>query len=534
MKWRQTWLLYPALLLVALVAWASSSPPGSSPDDDFHLVSAWCAFGAREGLCAPGATESTRVVPAEVLHSACYAFTPEVPGNCPYEPGQTVDTDRGNFAGYYPMGFYWAMGLFASPSLETSVLLMRIVNSLVYVAGFAALLLFTPPARRSNYALASLVTLVPLGVFVVASVNPSSWAVTAATLMWASVVELVRAESRRSQFGLAAVAVFALVLALSCRADAAVYAAMALGLAWLVTAKRDVATLIRGAVATVVMCACLVWSRSFGSAEGALTVGAAPTQEEPVDGWFERIQNVINIYAGMFGTWGLGWLDTATRAITYVLAGSVFAMAVFWGLRRCNWRKALSLVSLVVIGAALPIVFATARHYYVQQGIQPRYFLPIMILIAMIAISEQNDDGIELGWSQAVLLAVSLALANASALHVNLRRYVTGIADARFNLNLDVQWWWRDWPVPPMLIWGLGAVAFFGAGLAAVLIRDTVRSTPSWVPSRRADDQAAPAAPAPAAPAARRTQSPSGADRVSPSRDAEPSAESPAGGIILS
>ena len=38
---------------VALSVWAFASPPGSAPDDDFHLPAIWCSHGAVEGICDP-------------------------------------------------------------------------------------------------------------------------------------------------------------------------------------------------------------------------------------------------------------------------------------------------------------------------------------------------------------------------------------------------------------------------------------------------------------------------------------------------
>ena len=51
----------PVLALIALFAWAFASPIGAGPDDDYHLVSIWCASGGSE-QCAPGSQPNTRMV----------------------------------------------------------------------------------------------------------------------------------------------------------------------------------------------------------------------------------------------------------------------------------------------------------------------------------------------------------------------------------------------------------------------------------------------------------------------------------------
>ena len=407
-----TWILYPILLFVAMSAWAFSSPPGSSPDEDFHLVSAWCALGNREGLCAPGSTIATRVVPLDLLQAPCYAFAPTTSGSCPTYPGQTIDTPRGNFAGYYPNGFYSVMGLFAGPALEPAVLGMRLFNSAIYALGLSALLLLSRPAARAGYMLGSLVTLVPLGLFTVASINPSSWAITSATLVWASAVEFGRAVKTSRRVELAALTVLGLGLGVASRSDAAAYAALAIGLAWLAAVKLGRRTLIYGAVAAAVLAVTLVWSLSLGSFQ---LIGKVPplTTDDEAGGLFRRLKDLPNLYAGSFGTRGLGWLDTTMPWVTWVLAGSVFAIAIFWGLRRCGWRKAVSLLVVLVVASAVPITLATMRHATVLAVLQPRYFLPLIVLAAMIAVSEDNLEGPQLNLAQGLVVTASLFMAHA-------------------------------------------------------------------------------------------------------------------------
>lgn len=481
-KLAQLWIVYPLLLLVTMVAWSVSSPPGSSPDEDFHLVSAWCALGTRDGLCTPGATAATRVVPTDVAQVACFRFEPAMPGECPSAPGQMIETNRGNFASYYPNGFYTTMGLLAGPSVEQSVIGMRVLNSTLYAAGLAALLFLAPVRRRQGYALGSLATVVPLGIFVVASTNPSSWTVTSATLIWASAVELARATDRRTRIGCALLGAFGLALAFASRADAAAYAGLAFGLALLLTVKvgRRMALYAGGVVVFLIVI--FFWAQSFRSA-GILSFGPPANAEGPVAGWFQNLLDLPNLYAGSFGTRKLGWLDTTMRPMTWVLAGSAYVMVIFLGLRRCSWRKAVALSIVGVLALAAPMVIATARQASLFGAVQPRYFLPLLILFAMIAIIEDNLDGLELEPARAVMLVSAIAVAHASALHTNLRRYLTGLDETWFNLNNGIDWWW-SWAPPPMLVLAIGAAAFAGAAVAVAFAQGSNRRAASAAPRR--------------------------------------------------
>jgi hypothetical protein len=137
-----------------------------------------------------------------------------------------------------------------------------------------------------------------------------------------------------------------------------------------------------------------------------------------------------------------------------------------------RWRKAVSLGLVVFLGAAVPVFITTARHTLLAEALQQRYFLPLMIMAAMIALAEDNPDGPELNRAQAWLIVVVLTIANSSALHTNLRRYITGMDGHWFNLNIGMQWWWTlttPWVPPPMVFWSVGSVAFMGVLVVAVM-----------------------------------------------------------------
>lgn len=466
--WSSTnaWILYPVLLFFAMAAWAASSPPGSSPDEHYHLVSAWCALGNREGLCAPGTAPDTRVVSLQLTEVSCFRFQPEAAGICPDYGTRTIETNFGNFVSYYPDGFFTVMGLFASPATELSVLGMRAFNAALYTFGLAALLFLVAPGRRANYMLGSLVTLVPLGMFIVPSVNPSSWAMTSATLLWGSAVELGRSTGKRRLL-IGALAALALAMAIASRADAAAYAVLALVLAWLGNLKIGRRALISGGVLLGVVLAALIWVQSLGSFAAILAPTDPGTPAPTPDAWLTRVQGLPEIYVGAFGTSYLGWLDTPVAPITWALAGGVYAMSLFWGLRQSEWRKSLSLGVILLVGTAVPLVATALRPAGLLQA---RYFLPLIVLAVMVALAEDNDDGPGLNWKQGAFATVALGLANANALHTNLRRYLTGLDDPRFDLNAGVEWWWRGWATQPMTVFWLGATAFTGAAaIAAVL-----------------------------------------------------------------
>ena len=78
------WLLTCLAAFVALAGWSMASPPGSSPDDDYHLASIWCAQGIDGDRCAAVEGEpDQRLLPYLASGAAsCFATDFTVSGSC--------------------------------------------------------------------------------------------------------------------------------------------------------------------------------------------------------------------------------------------------------------------------------------------------------------------------------------------------------------------------------------------------------------------------------------------------------------------
>ncbi|MCE1173124.1 MAG: DUF2142 domain-containing protein [Propionibacteriales bacterium] len=462
---RWVWLAYPVLLLITLAMWAWSSPAGSSPDEDYHLATAWCSHGTRAGLCTPGSIPPTRMVPAALDQVSCYAGSAHHSGSCPSASGM-VETSRGDFAGAGPSGFAWVMGLFAGKNVGTSVLMMRLFNVVVHVLGLTALLWLAAPGRRASYLLVSLVSLVPLGLFTIASANPSSWALTSAFLVWAGAVELGRTlghpQPRRARvIALAAIMGLGLVLAFASRTDAAAYAGLAIGLAWLATARSSRRSLISGLTTLSLMVVSFTWFATHARTDTLSTGTATPGP----DGWLADLLRVPELWAGAFGYTRLGWLDTTMPPLTWVSALVAAAMIWLWGLRHRGWRKIAASAIVFTAAAVTPLLASLPGSQFTAQA---RTVLPLLIIAILIAVVEDNPIGPQFSLAQATTVLVLVAAAQAAALHTNLRRYVTGTDKFWFSLNHKIEWWWPTGP-SPMLVFAIGSVAFTLAALVATL-----------------------------------------------------------------
>lgn len=409
-----------AALLILGMTWSLASPLASSPGDDFHLASIWCAPTAPSDTCADSDDDEfpghrTVLVPEQIGQDAvCFRFSGETSAAC--QPGGTdpprLRASRANISAY-PGGYYDLMGLFVGDGVVRSALFMRGVAWMVAIGLLAAAAATAPPDLRRAFTAAVLGTCVPLGVFLFASNNPSGF-----TVAVASAAALVAAGGhqpalrRRSALPVA---------------DAVVGAA----------------TFVRG-----------------GKIDNAVS-GIGPRHDrELIPLLFENLLELPQMVTGSLGTWSLGWLDTPMPAIvTATMIGIVAALA-FAGVARMSLDKWLALGVVGSALAALPMYVLANGRNEVGEVFQPRSVLPLLpVAIAGLLLGPRGARHVELRGGQRWALAVGVVVAHAAALHANIRRYVTGIDVDGLDLGAATEWWWAGGP-SPLVTWLLGSVAF--------------------------------------------------------------------------
>jgi len=464
---RRTGLLVaPLLVFAALAAWALSSPVGSSPDDDFHLTSIWCATGDSD-YCAPSGDPGTRLVPPPIADPACFAFDADKSAGCQdridFTAGATEETERGNFAGGYPEIYYGTMSVFVGPDVHASVLVMRLVNIALFVGLGVALYLLLPVNRRQILVWQWALTTVPLGLFVLSSNNPSAWAIMGVGYGWLALLGFYETWGKK-RIGLGAVFLLTAVMASGSRSDATIFFVLATFtaavLAFECTRRYWLSSLL--AVAGFVVCAVL-----FRASRSVDTVTGGIDEQVGISVLIPRIAynltEVPSIWTGIFGqSWGLGWLDTSMPALVWVSALAALLGAGFFAARSSSVRKSVVLLLGGIALAAIPVLLLVLAGKDVGEDFQPRYLLPLIVVFAGALFFTSERQSIDFNRAQVWLIVVALSGANLIALHLNIRRYVTGIDALAPSLDAGREWWWAL-ILTPNFTWALGALAFAGA-----------------------------------------------------------------------
>jgi hypothetical protein len=471
--------LAPVLAAVALLGWGLASPMGASPDDDFHLTSIWCSSLSSDANCTAGTNAAERRVPQSLLESACYVPDPKTSAGCQesdvdFDPTATELTQRGNFVGGYPPVYYAAMGIFVGPDIVASVLAMRIANIVLFVALTSVIFALLPAPRRPPLVWGWLVTTIPLGAFLIPSNNPSGWAILGVGTAWIALLGWFETSGRR-KIGLGVAFAVATVIASGARGDGALYVALGIAIVLGLTFRPTRAFLINAILPIAMLAVCVYF---FISAQQVLSglngfggVGSSASGvPRPVANLLAfNLLNVPTLWAGVFGSWGLGWLEVAMPAVVALGSLACFVLVAVVGFGRLSWRKAVAvgLVGLALI--AVPVLVLTRGGDVVGEEVQPRYLLPLIVLLAGLLLLPGKERPVRFARGQVLLVVITLAVVQFIALHVTMRRYITGTDDQGFDLNSAVEWWW-DIPASPMVVLVVSSVAY--GALVWILARE--------------------------------------------------------------
>lgn len=457
-------------IFFALTAWSFSSAVGASPDDDFHLASIWCGAGDKPGLCQSTGEDGHRLVLPGLVESGCFVFDSNLSAKCQIENNlftnlDLIDSTRGSFTSNYPPVYYGTTSIFASTDIQTSVLLIRIFNSVFFIASLVALMLISPKQQRITFFWMWSLTAVPLGIFLIASTNPSSWAITAVPTAWMALYVFL---TSREKLNWASGALFGVevFLASGARGDAAIYTIIGSALIAILTWERSrsfLTKLLLPAVMAVV--SFLFYANSLQSTVAssglASTDGSVP--RSPLSVLAINSVQIPELWVGAFGYWPLGWLDTQMPTLVWTITAGLFVAVVFVLMKGIGKRHAVVVSALALVLYVLPLYVLQRGLNFVGEQVQPRYLLPLIVGFAAILFLRFSEPKQFISLWQSRFILVGIAIANSVALYVNTKRYVSGLNNGTgISIDGNIEWWW-DIPISPMAVWVIGTMGFITA-----------------------------------------------------------------------
>jgi hypothetical protein len=463
-------------ILAVATGWIFASSPGSSPDDDFHLVSTWCPHPIESTGCGTTTIDGDlyAIAPLTASRAMCEAFRPDKSHACIKDySDDTYPSYRYN-DGQYPYGFYQFHHLFAGHNVEHSVWIMRAINVGIAMVLIGAVCALSPRDVRRATALAALVAWTPMGLYFIASNNPSSWAITGVFTYGAALNGALNAQGWR-RWTLLGVGTLASLLCYGSRGDAAFYVfVVSLGILILAATRTRLPEIGTATVLSIIGIWCMF---ATGQSHNITQTDSSVTRHERLEIAIRNIRYLPEYFAGFIGlNSGPGWRDTPLPGYTTILALLVLGAVFFYGARSMNPRKALA--AFVVFGAmaGIPLVIATPSTFSNIGGYHPRYTLPLLGTWLIIWLTSRHKNA-SLSKSQLTMFVLFLSVAEAVAMHTTIARYVHGLENIRLigwiapgNLNGDIRWWWADMPLSPMALWGLASLGYVLALTSAIYL----------------------------------------------------------------
>ena len=464
--------------LLIFGSWALSSPYGSDPDSNFHLTSIWCANGYQAGVCEEGSPEFSEMDPPSVrvpnsvgLAGYCFSYEPNVSASCEVDVARSVDmyeTRSNNASGLYPNGYYRFMNLFRQETTTQSVLIFRLMNILLFVLLAFSVLILTDGKTAISWMYGVAASCVPLFLFTLTSSNPSSWALIGVGTYWVFLYAIFQTRARLMRTLQVCGALVSASLAISSRSDAAIYVGISSFtipvLVWLRnrTLGNRRMLLIPAAISLIVFVIATGVEQTAVVSEGMFGTGSQDRGSLHIAMLnFFRLPAIPTGVFGFTGAGGeLGWLDTKMPE-----GVSIFSLFVFAGLLTWSWqgRRGLSRgveIAHLILPVLIPFFILQLDNAYVGENVQGRYVLPLIPAALSISILGRLNSGQNtLSGNSLRIMGALLSVAHGVALHVNIRRYVTGLDVNGINLTTNAEWWWPRGP-SPMWTWAIGSTSF--------------------------------------------------------------------------
>lgn len=474
------------------------------------MSSIWCAWGDSESCVSNGSSDSFRV-PERVAQPSCFALGGAPNAQCTYAlTNSFVEVSNVNaLTGYNPQPFYATLRVFVGPDVTLSVLQMRIFNvGLASTLFGLALAVSRVPVRRA-LALGWGIAIVPIGMFTIASTNPSSWAIMGSGVFWAFLCTFLQEPNWRGRRSLLAIlgAAVSIVVALSGRSDSAYVIALSVVAVCVVSAaslRKRIRTLVPVATVVIAILVGIVvvsWNSRAGSLIASLGQVRFPPgdpQSDQPNAVVKTLSDLPSFLAGFFGgqapswsqrvsaldaetegyswpgfTYGLGFTDVAMPSLVWILVTGSIGAVIIIGFRTSS-RFKIAALSMLVLGLVGEVLFVRALFAF-QPGVaalQPRYFFPLILVIICFALIKPTGDAIGLNRLQAVVLLFALSIANVVAIRATMASYIHGQGHSWTQLADQPSWWWSFGPSPDQLtllaavfgiLWLISAILLTGS-----------------------------------------------------------------------
>lgn len=385
------------------------------------------------------------------------------------KPVTLVESERGNFNNKYPILYYKSVSFFANDEVVKSTLLIRGLNLSLFLAITLIFLFKLPRNLFLGFQRVVLFSLVPLGLFFIPSINPTSWTITGVLTTFFAVAGYLHQSNKISRKILFIFLAFiGLFLSAGSRADGSIYALVAIACALVLFGGFTKKKLLQIFTPILIFIGGLFFLLSFnpsiftpGTKSLSLTeIEAGLTERSFFQVFFQNLIDLPEVWLGLFGSFGLGWLDTPLPATISLVVMSLTVATIFQVLPKINRIESL-VISFVFLGLILvPLVHLQLRLAFIGESFQSRYIFPLFILLLSVLFSVRPDSLLYASRKQTFVVWIGLTTAQSLALLMELSRYVNPAGGIVPVFSSSKSNWWWDISIEPSVFWILGSLSF--------------------------------------------------------------------------
>ena len=441
-------------LWFTLVCWAFSSPINATPDESYHIASIWCGQGIQEPSCPaiPGNTDANQVQVPD-LSNLCFRES-----TC-NQQSEHILSVTGIAKGNYPKPYYWTMNHLVSPNMTQSVLTMRVFNSTI-----AALLFFSQAVLCSNKKYLSWLTgftftIVPLGFSLIASINPSGWAITGTANSWMFllIAKTLPREDRWGKNWAWVLWVFASFMCIASRFDAAVFLVVT-NLIILIAADSHLRKIVRKYIFSVPVFIILLffaWRILFPYFNWVSHFRTKPLNPDgpSLHIWITHwIINVVSVPIEAFGEGRLGKELVEIPRVVPILGIALLGAALFFAFIQINRIQVFVTMSSFAFLTAVVMRIA---------NLELDLFNVPYIVGSCIYFSSSPLQLMEVSSLRRIVI-ICMTIAHALSIYAVVEQNVMGTSFGVQILKVGTEeWWWTNLPVGPNFLVLIGSLSFY-------------------------------------------------------------------------
>ena len=468
-----------ASMFLVLSCWALSVPPGGTPDEGYHVASIYCARGEDPGRCQKMVGESVlgSAVVVPYLSDYCFHRGPEIAASClPKDSENTLIIQSRSAGNDLRNVYYWIQNTLAGTNTYNSIIAMRFANIILFVFVLFLLLRLNHSKLRRAALLGIFLSLVPQGVYIISSVNPSSWALTGVSSNWVFLYAL-RNNSIKSSITVSWLGYLLTLTLTLARLDSLGFVVFTTICVLLFTNSPSKVTkpmvLFVGAFGGVAIFVSLYFNLVQAFLSQLRFAFSSTTGVGFLWYWFVHIIDIPAFSFGFnyqnYGPLG-GGLEVLMPPVVAIIQFGLFTLLALYLINRYSKKLLIfHLLSFVFLYSVL-IQQLSAEMTYNPYWVQGRYILPLIPFLIGYSLQLVKSDFQLPSHAQMKLLAGLLSLSHAVAFLTLVQRYSIG---SEQSLTNPFSFEWSYYPVLPAFgLWLIGSLGFialmyFGTNILA-------------------------------------------------------------------